>query len=220
MNILELNDRIDNLSSKLKELAKSTEDSNALESLLKRFEQKINSFYLGITQRNEYLFNEKIQEYERKIVNLLVEVGKKRGDTAVFSSIVVYLLIHKDGLTQQQLKELTGFSIGSISTTLASMDETGVIKKSLIKGLRTYLYSLGENLGPIASNIKYVKIEVNRKTMEFIRSKIEELNNLPEQNKNGSKLLLNRINELIKFLKVREQIIEKIVSEFPFEQFS
>ena len=93
---------------------------------------------------------EKIQS---KLVGIVSEMGSQRGRNRRASEISAYLYLHKE-ITQKQLIKLTGFSAGTISTSLNSYIEQGFVKKEFREDPRTkkpkYYYSV---VGTFASNL-------------------------------------------------------------------
>ena len=179
--------------------------------LWKSIEEEIIEVYSEFAQKKSYLFEGKIREYEKRLVDIVKEFGKGKGQTDTFSTVISYLLFHENGLTQQQLRELTGFSAGSISNTLKIFDRALV--KSLIKGTRTYRYSLsipGGNFAELALRTSILKKETNDEAIEFVQEKLDALNRNTLHNKKGRNLLLERTNEIMNYLFERRDIINEI----------
>ncbi len=159
--------------------------------------------------KKKHLFEGKIREYEKQIIDFFVRMGKERGQTPTFGAIGAYLLIHGD-LTQAQLKELTGFSLGSISTTLNASVSIGYIEKKLIKGTHTFKYSFGGDLSQAASKTAMLKSEINDATREFFQAKMKDLNEQRFENKKGYKILVERIHRMMNFLKIHRKFVNKV----------
>ena len=179
--------------------------------LWKSIEEEISEVYSKFAQKKSYLFEGKIREYERRLVEIVKEFGKGKGQTDVFSTVISYLLFHENGLTQQQLRELTGFSAGSISNTLKVFERALV--KTLIKGTRTYRYSLsipGGNFAELALRTSILKKETNDEAIKFIQEKLDTMNSNILKHKKGKNLLLERTNEIMDYLLERREIINEI----------
>ena len=93
--------------------------------------------------RQEHLFDGKIKEIEQELIQFYIDYASNLGRNLKISTIFAYIAIH-DELTQKQLKNSTQFSYSTISTGLAHLVQINVVKKSLIQGTHTYLYSLPE----------------------------------------------------------------------------
>jgi DNA-binding transcriptional regulator GbsR (MarR family) len=196
-----------------KKVLEMKKDSDLNESLMQEINKTIDLQYSKFFQK-EYKFEGKVREYEKKLINLLNKAGKSKGLKPVYIALIGYLLIHENGLTQQQLKELSGFSIGSVSTTLNTLEGLGAIKKNLIKGKRTYIYSFGGNISEITSNIGVLKREINDNATDFIQLKINELREIFDESKLGYNIIMRRMTDMVNFLEIRRKIIKKIEIEF------
>lgn len=156
-----------------------------------------------------YIFEGKIREYEIRLIELISEMGEIRNQTPIFSLIIGYLIFH-GRLTQKQLKYLTGFSIGSISTTLNAMTSVGATEKKMIKGTHTFEYSFGGDLSQILSRTSFFKYEVNTNAIKFVQAKINELNKKENKNKKGNKVLLKKMVDMMNFLSIHKKILDMI----------
>ena len=194
------------------ELRKEMSDLEKLDDYLwASMEEEIDETYSKFAQKKSYLFEGKIREYEKKLVEIVKEFGKGKGQTESFSTVIAYLLFHENGLTQHQLRELTGYSAGSISNILKSFGK--VLEKSLIKGTRTYKYSLnipGGSFAQLALKTSEFKKETNEEAIEFVQGKLDLLNDEKLQDKRGRDLLLERTNEIKEYLLERGKIINEI----------
>lgn len=179
-----------------------------LSGIWEKIELMLDSSYSKFLKRKPHIFEGKIKEYENRLIDFFVKAGQLKGQSQSFSTIIGYFLIHKN-LTQAQVKELTGFSKGSVSTNLNNLENIGFLKKKLIKGTRKYLYSFGGSMSQLSSNTGAFKKEINQMATQFFQSKIEELNNY--KNKNGYKLLSKRLNGVMKFLKIHKRLINHIM---------
>ncbi|MHA1489016.1 MAG: hypothetical protein ACTSRI_05105 [Promethearchaeota archaeon] len=192
------------LRNKITELNLSDSE---FKSLWKNIENIIDSSYSKYVERKPHIFEGKIREYEKRLIECFVEAGRIKGQNPVFSSIIGYLLVHKE-VTQAQLKELTGFSKGSISANLNILLNSPAVKKKIIKGTRKYLYSFGGDLSEIASSISMYKTEINEIAIKFIQAKAHELNK--NIDKKGYKILSERMGEISNFLQIHKKLINII----------
>ncbi len=198
------NDSLYQLKRNIKELDVNADDAS---TLWKAMEEKFDLCSAQHLQSESHIYEGKIRAYEKRLVEILVDAGKTKGQNAVFGSIVGYLLLHRK-LTQTQLKELAGFSKGAISQTLKILSSFPAIKKESIEGEREYAYTLGVNMADIANNIGSYKSESNELAIEFFQSKIQELNK--NIDKKGYDILSKRVNNMINFFEYNIQILDKI----------
>ena len=192
------------LKRNIKELDVDDDEAN---TLWKAMEETFDLCYAQHLKSKSHVYEGKVRVYERRLIEILVDAGKTKGQSAVFSSIIGYLLLHKS-LTQTQLKELTGFSKGAISQSLKILSSVPAIKKEPIEGLREYLYTLGVNLADIASNVGSYKSESNELAIKYLQSKVKELNKYKD--KSGYNILSKRVTEMINFFEYNVKLLEKI----------
>lgn len=168
--------------------------------------------YSKYVRKESFNFEGKMRDHEKQLVGIIKEFGVGKNQTPTMSTIISYLLLHEEsGLTQQQLKELTGFSMGSISSNLKIMERALV--KTLIKGTRTYKYSLsipGGSFAQLAFKAGEIKKESNEQAINFIKDKIALLNDGKYVGKLGQKMLVNRLNDLKSYILVRKDILDRI----------
>lgn len=185
------------------------------EFLWNSIEDEINAYYNESVKKESHLFNGKVREYEKRLVELIKQFGIGKGQTPTVSTVLSYLLLHEEsGLTQQQLKELTGLSMGSISSNLKTLERALV--KTMIKGTRTYRYSLtipGSTLAQLAFKAGQDKKKMTDDAIKFVEKKINKLEALEMRDLRGKKELLNRLDDLLKYLLVRRKVIEDISTD-------
>ncbi|MBY8985539.1 MAG: hypothetical protein KGD65_10745 [Candidatus Lokiarchaeota archaeon] len=205
----------DNLIFQLKQKIDRLDISDEeLNSLWDDIENTLDKSYDSNLKSNSYIFEGKIREYEKRLIDFFVRAGKLKGQNSVLATIVGCLLIHKQhGLTQAQIKELTGLSKGAISTNLKIIIDTPILKKQLIKGTREYSYSFGGDFSAIASGTGVYKYGINDLAKQFFQTKSLELDKIKD--KNGYNLISQRIEDILFFLKIHHRVIEFITeSEF------
>ncbi|MFX1309156.1 MAG: MarR family transcriptional regulator [Promethearchaeota archaeon] len=153
------------------------------------------------TESYSHLFSEKLQKYEEKIVDLLLDIAKSKHVNPKISTISSYLLIH-DKLTQKELKKLTGFSMGSISTLLSVMTGTGTFQKERIPRTHTFTYSFTGELKDLTTKGIEIALSTFGPLETYLKIKKKELKKLIEQSKEGADHLLQRIDELLETFEI------------------
>lgn len=155
------------------------------------------------------LFEGPIRNYEAKLMDFLVQLGKSGGQNETLLKLVSCFLLHEK-LTQEQLTELTGLSRGTISTNLRVLTDVKYIKKEMIPGSATSVYSFGGNLSEIASNTSLVKKELNNLAIKFFHEKLKLLRKKELAGKAGCLLLIERVEVIIRYLELRNKIVDII----------
>jgi len=152
---------------------------------------------------DDHVFEGKMKEYEQVLVDFSMESGRAKSADLKLQKILAYLSIHKK-LTQKQFKDLTGFSIGTISKKLRFLIESGVIEKERIEKTNEYIYQIDTQVYARVGNLSYTEFPIIK---EFVIAKIDELKK--DKEKSGQDLLLKRLIEMLQSF----DFITKIWSE-------
>lgn len=160
-----------------------------------------------MTEEDEqsHLFDEKLRKYEDTLVEILLDIGKSKRANPKMAAISCYLLIHGK-LTQKEIKELTGFSMGTVSTYLSVMTGSEHFQKQRIGGTHTFMYSFSGKLEILTTRAIEVAIKGISSLESFLKNKNEELKILIEQSRKGAKHLSERIEELIHSFEIYKKI--------------
>jgi len=152
-----------------------------------------------------HLFDKKLREYEDKLVEILLELGQSKRTNPKMSAIACYLLIHGI-LTQKELKELTGFSMGTISTYLSVMLGTGNFQKIRIPHTHAFMYSFSGELEALTTRAVEFALSSLSSLEIYLKNKKKILTKLIEKSMNGAKHLSERIEELIESFEKYKKI--------------
>jgi len=68
----------------------------------------------------------KLRTVEKRLVDLLTNAGYLKGRSRKFSEITAHIYIHRE-VTQRLLRKLTGYSLGTISAALQTLEKQGVV---------------------------------------------------------------------------------------------
>ncbi|MFW9785814.1 MAG: hypothetical protein ACFFFB_26250 [Candidatus Heimdallarchaeota archaeon] len=110
------------------------------------------------------------------------------------------MAIHRR-LTQKQLRELSGFSLGTISKKLRTLAGLGIVKKKKIPNSNEWVYILQPDVYQAVADSSWEQFE---KISEFLNEKLLELEKFEDNN--GFTILTERIKELL----VTFNLIQKI----------
>ena len=152
---------------------------------------------------DNHVFQGKMKEYEQLLIEFSMESGRAKSADQKLQKILAYLGIHKK-LTQKQFKDLTGYSIATISKKLRFLIDSGVIEKKRIEKSNEYVYQIDQQVYARVGNLSYTEFPTIK---EYISTKIDELKQY--KNRSGCKHLSSRLNELMQSL----DFITKIWSE-------
>lgn len=143
---------------------------------------------------DNHIFEGKMKEYEQILVEFSMESGRAKSADQKLQKLLAYLGIHKK-LTQKQFKDLTGYSMATISKKLRFLIDSGVIEKKRIERSNEHVYQIDRQVYARVGNLSYTELPIIK---EYILTKIDELKNYND--KSGYELLSNRLNEMIKSL--------------------
>jgi len=171
---------------------------------------------MTIQEEPNRLFDRKLRKYEDKIIELLLDIAQQKRANLKPSMISSYLLIHEE-LTQKELKELTGLSMGTISTFLSVMTGAGsFIEKRRIPKTHTFVYSFSGKLGDLTVKSLEIAVKSIISIDGYLRNTILKLDKLDEQGKKGAKHLSQRIAELLDSFAYYKELFPGLVK--PLEE--
>ncbi len=160
---------------------------------------------------DSHIFSDKLRKYENKLVELLLDIAKSKHVNPKISTISSYLLIHEK-LTQKELKYLTGFSMGSISTFLSVMTGTGIFQKERIPHTHTFTYSFTGKLEDLTTKGIEIALSSFGPLETYLKNKKEELIKLIGQSKKGAQHLSKRIDELLETFEIYKILFPLIIN--------
>ena len=170
----------------------------------------------NLLKEKSHIFKGRILEFEKVLVEYHLKIADLNSESKKVALLGAYLSIHGE-LTQRQLKELTKFSISTISTNLMNLINAKYIKRKMKPGTHEYVYFLA----PVSQNaidqvLGSLKLEIN-----FLKMKISELEEIHDSNKKGYTLLLSRLKETVRTFQLYHKIIDVIQNPdltFDFEK--
>ena len=158
----------------------------------------------------KHIFEGKIKEYEQTLIDFVIDSGRAKSVDPNVQLILGYIGIHKR-LTQEQLKDLSHLSTGTISNKLRDILTFGVIRNERIPKTNKYLYiNAPESYGDTADTT----FEEFTKMSKFLKKKIKELEK--HKDKKGADFLSKRIKGLTRTFETVQNIWSDI--EFIFKQ--
>lgn len=155
-------------------------------------------------------YSENVSKIEKEIVEYLVNSPIYSTRNKITSRILIYIILRKE-ITQNLLKNLTGYSSGKISQELNNLVDSGMIVKKKIPGVRKKVYtfhsveqiSTARIKNIISTMVKWQK-ELDKMKNELIakRDKLETMN--------GYENILNVIAFYLPAIKVYEKFAESL----------
>lgn len=152
------------------------------------------------------LVTNKLKEFEKQIVEFYELIGEKQALNEKYTIIFAYFQLYQS-LTQDQIKQLTGFSLSTISTTLQTFLQTEILVKELLPHSRTSIYQLRRGkvsfIYIIFSHIVEEQMERDAELI-LIHSELQLLQNKYPQMCN---FLGKRINSLRNYFEAQRRAI-------------
>ena len=165
----------------------------------------------NLAQEKDFRFKGKIKHYEKTLIKFFIDIGNNKDTPQKVQEILGYLIIHNK-LTQSNLKELTGYSTGNISSTLGNLIKLGIVQKEKVAMSNEYQYSLTGDLPQIVERTSDISSEHFVITSKFLEDKLNELDEF--RNKEGYDNLHTQINVLLggfnKVLSIASSMSETI----------
>ena len=152
---------------------------------------------------NNYRFDDKLEKYNTFLLNFFEDVsGSKRTNPKV--TILTYNLLMHGPVTQPHLKELTGFSVGTISNYLSLLQKYGYLKKSETQPI---YYSFNGSLKDLFERgMGIFEISAQAAT-QFLPLKLKEMEALAQEGNEGAVHLIKRLSEIITVFEIYSEFL-------------
>lgn len=127
-------------------------------------------------KQSHTLAEQNLKDVENRLVEILTRLGYLKGRSSKSAKVTAYILVRREA-TQKLLRELTGYSLGTISTTLQSLEKIGFVHKHRDPESRGYRYKLDEALAQAGSRSMINLFEYFSQLKEFlqeIKSKLDQ----------------------------------------------
>jgi DNA-binding transcriptional regulator GbsR (MarR family) len=125
------------------------------------------------------LCDEQLATIERRLANIIANFGYLKGRSAKTSEVMAFIYIRQE-VTQQLLRTLTGYSLGTISAALQDLEKMGSVSKHPSPTSREYTYRLAGTpsqvlsqsmidfqgyLGAISVFLKEIEAKLNQQSL-------------------------------------------------------
>jgi len=154
------------------------------------------------------LGEERLRSIERKLVEIVANFGYLKGRSTKTSQVMAYIYIRQE-VTQQQLRELTGYSLGTISAALQDLEALGVVSKHSSPGSRSYIYRLAGPLSQVLSQSMTGFQEYLTQINDFLKEIEVKLDNPSLSKKQGYSHLKSFLDEMNVLIPAYRHILQK-----------
>lgn len=160
------------------------------------------------TMKQVRLLSERSKDIELELVEFYKTVGKMIGLNPRTTEIFAYFRVY-DTLSQEQLRQLTGFSLGTISAMLQSFLQTDIISREMIPKTHKNLYSIRPEKVHFVYTPAIQILEDLERLDQYIAKKQTELRELQHRYPVKTKFLTMRLNSFRNYIEVQRRQISR-----------
>jgi DNA-binding transcriptional regulator GbsR (MarR family) len=151
---------------------------------------------------------EKFRDIEQRLIDIITKFGYLKGRSAKTSEVLAYVYLREE-VTQQLLRELTGYSLGTVSTALQDLEKLGFVRKQLCPNARGYLYRLAGAPSQVLSRSMSDFQGYLAQIRDFLEEVEGKLNKPSLSKKRGFGALKRFLDEMNVLIPAYQQILEK-----------
>lgn len=157
------------------------------------------------------LIEEKFRTIEKKLVDILTKLGYLKGRSSKTSGITACIYVRQE-VTQKLLRELTGYSLGTISTALQRLENLGVVRKHPDPDTREYHYELDRTISQTGSRSMTGVQQYFSQMKEFFRGIEAKLSRPHLSKKQGYKNIRQFLDEMNVLIPAYEAVMQKFLT--------
>ena len=151
---------------------------------------------------------EKLRLIERKLADIIANFGYLKGRSAKTSDVMAYIYIRRE-VTQQLLRELTGYSLGTVSAALQDLEKLGVVTKHSSPNSRGYIYRLTGTPSQVLSRSMTGFQGYLSQTSDFLKEVEAKLSKPSLSKKQGYGDLRRFLDEMNVLIPAYQHILQK-----------
>lgn len=164
--------------------------------------------------RKKPLSEEKLRAIEKRLAAIIATFGYLKGRSAKVTKVLAYIYIRKE-VTQQLLRDLTGYSLGTISTALQNLEQTSIVSKHPIPDSRRYLYRINGTLSEVLSrSMKEFPVYLSQ-VNTFLKETETKLNKPSLSDKQGYTNLRHFLDEMTVLIPAYDHVMQKFQTISP-----
>ncbi len=148
------------------------------------------------------------KDFEHQIVSFYSRIGKMDNLSPKPTKVFGYLKVY-DGLSQEQLRQLTGFSLSTISSILHSFLQADIVSRRIISGTHKYLYILKPERTKITYRPAIQIIEKLEKLDMDIVVEQDKLQKIESKYPIAARFLFKRLNSIRNYIEAQRRAIYK-----------
>jgi DNA-binding transcriptional regulator GbsR (MarR family) len=179
---------------------------------MKKFIVTVTKLTHKMKQTNTKTAEQQLREIEIKLVNIVASISSLKGRSEKNARTIAYIYIHKK-VTQKMLREITGYSLGTISNTLKTLEKMGTITKTQDPKTREYSYEL-KGILPQSSASTQSTFEYFAQLEDALKKAKHKLNQPQLSSKRGFENINEFVDKMSNVFPVMEQTIKKTWTTF------
>jgi DNA-binding transcriptional regulator GbsR (MarR family) len=165
-----------------------------------------------MNSNNQSTAKQKLKEIENRIADIITNLSFLKGRQPKISKIIALTYLHRR-TTQKQLRELTGYSLGTISNALQSLEKMGIIRKTQDPQTREYNYELEGTIAQPGSRSVTNIFEYFSQQKIFLKKIKTKLAQQHLSNKKGYEELSEFVNKMEDIFPAIEHATQKILTQ-------
>jgi DNA-binding transcriptional regulator GbsR (MarR family) len=175
---------------------------------------KIENFILCAIDRIDQMTHQetpaqKLRDIENQLVEIITSMGQLKGRSDKMAKLAACITIRGE-VTQKLLREITGYSLGTVSSSLQILEKMGFVSKYKDSNSREYLYRYEESYAQSQSRSIMNVLEYFRELDEFLKQMDDKLDKPHLKGKEG----YENITEFIENMRRLFPAVEEALSKF------
>jgi DNA-binding transcriptional regulator GbsR (MarR family) len=159
-------------------------------------------------ERKNALSEERLRAIEKRLAEIITDFGYLRGRSPKVSKVLAYIYIRRE-VSQHLLRELTGYSLGTISTALQELEKSGVVSRYYSPDTHRRLYRLdGTPLQALSRSMTGFPTHLSQ-IGEFLEEIEKELGRRSLSKKRGYKNIRRFLDEMNVLIPAYRHILQK-----------
>jgi DNA-binding transcriptional regulator GbsR (MarR family) len=157
---------------------------------------------------------QKLKTIEQQLVDIITNLSFLKGRQPKISRIIALIYLHRK-TTQKQLREFTGYSLGTISTNLHALENMGIIRKTQAPQTREYTYELEGTIAQPGSRSVTNIFEYFAQQKQFLKKIKNKLAQPQLSNKKGYKEVSEFVTKMEDIAPATERVTQRLLKQLP-----
>jgi len=154
---------------------------------------------------------EKLQKIENQLVDIITSLSFLKGRSTKTARTIAYIYIYRK-VTQKKLRELTGYSLGTVSNTLQTLEKMGSLNKTQNQKTREHTYTLEGMLPQSGSRSVSNIFDYFDQLKKFLKKTKNKLDQPSFSNKKGFEEVNQFVIKMSGVFPTMEQVIQETMT--------